>query len=141
MENINDTLDQALVKKDIGRIREILSGFITADQGFSKGVLDEKIRYCESMGVSRDDIFVPFTGEPLNKNSAEWDIPYFVKQRVQFDANFSSERLEHLREVGEKLFPASAGSEAEKRNRHPSDHQRPFSRSSRTDSGPRNAAD
>jgi len=111
MENINDTPNKALVEKDIDRIRSILSGFITADQGFSQGILDEKLRYCKSRGVSEDELFVPFEGEALNENSAEWDTAYFARQRTKFDANFSRERLEHLRKVGKKLFPASDKSE------------------------------
>jgi hypothetical protein len=105
MENINVTLDKALEKKDLDAIRRILSTFITADQSFSKGLLDERLRYCVRMGVSEEELFVPFDGGPLNENPTEWNIDYFAKQRVRFNANFSRERLEHLRQVGKKLFP------------------------------------
>jgi hypothetical protein len=104
MENINVSLNKAIEKRELGRIREILSGFITADQSFSKGIFDERLRYCVSRGVLEQELFVPFDGGLLNENPIEWDIPYFAKQRVRFHANFSRERLEHLRQIGKKIF-------------------------------------
>jgi hypothetical protein len=104
MENIDDRLNKAIADKDLGRIRQILSGFITADQGFSRAVLEEKVNYCVRMGFSESELFEEFDGEPLNENSDEWDTAYFTKQRVKFDSNFSRERLEHLKQVGKKVF-------------------------------------
>jgi hypothetical protein len=105
MENIDDRLNKAIADKDLDRIRQILSGFITADQGFSKAVLEDKISYCVRMGFSENDLFEEFDGEPFSENSDEWDAAYFTKQRVKFDSNFSRKRLEHLKQVGKKVFP------------------------------------
>jgi hypothetical protein len=104
MEDIDAMLDKAIADKDLGRIRQILSVFITGDAGFSKAVLEDKIKYCVRMGFSESDLFEEFDGEPFNENSDKWDDAYFAKQRVKFDSNFSRERLEHLKQVGKKLF-------------------------------------
>jgi hypothetical protein len=144
MENIDDRLNKAIAEKDLSRIRQILSGFITADQGFSKSVLDDKIRYCERMGFSEDELFEEFDGDRFNENSDEWDSAYFTKQRVKFDSNFSRKRLEHLKQVGRKLFlqpekkPASVRIEG--RTRDSTAPSQPLSRMSRHGESSHNAA-
>jgi hypothetical protein len=75
------------------------------DQGFSQGVIEEKIRYCETKGVTPSELFVKFDGEPFNENPSEWTNKYYATQRTKLRANFCRERLEHLKKVGKKLFP------------------------------------
>jgi hypothetical protein len=106
MQNINETLDQAIRDKDITAVRRALGTWILQDPGFAKDVFDKKVHHCLSSGISKAELFVPFAGEPLTEESAAWTDRYFASAKTEFDHNFSEERLAHLRKVGAKLFPA-----------------------------------
>jgi hypothetical protein len=108
MDNINETFQKAIDKKDIESIRDTLVVFITMDQGFSKGVLDKKIRYCNANGISDDELYAEFDGGTFKEDPVEWDVSYYAEQRTKLRYNFSKKRLVHLRKVGQKLFPAAS---------------------------------
>lgn len=110
MQNINETLDQAIKDRDMESIRRALNTWILQDPGFTKGVFDEKLRYCRDRGISETEIFVPFKGEALNEDPSTWTDRYFASAKTEFDSNFSRERLAHLRKVGGKLFPRTSTS-------------------------------
>jgi hypothetical protein len=88
-------------------------GFMLEDQGFSKGVFDEKVRYCRAQHISDNDLFVPYDGGPLIEDTSQWTNKYYASQQTKFRANFSRERLAHLKKVGAHLFPRV---EAQKKN-------------------------
>jgi hypothetical protein len=107
MENINQTLDKAIVVKDIKVIRNILTTSMVQDPGFSNGVFEERLKRCFAAGLSEADVFVPFEGEPINYDQNAWTKDYYAEQRTEFRYNFSCERLEHLRKVGSKLYQST----------------------------------
>jgi hypothetical protein len=107
MKSITETLDEAITAKDIPAIKSVLSTCFVEDPGFSKGTLDESIKYCLSHGITENELFDVHDGSIFSDNPTEWTRDYYSSQRVDFRANFSKERLEHLRKVGKKLFPAS----------------------------------
>jgi hypothetical protein len=104
MGDINGTLAKVVEDKNIQEIRAVLAAFIVTDQGFSKGILAEKIQYCISKGILESDLFESFDGGPLNENPVTWTNEYYAEQRTKFRGNFSVERLKHLKRVGQKLF-------------------------------------
>jgi hypothetical protein len=110
MEDINTSLDTAIREKNLEKIRDILVTSMVQDPGFSKDVFAQRLYRCAAAGISEKDIFVPFEGEPLNENSGAWTADYYAAQRVEFRYNFSQKRLEHLKKVGAKLFPAASSS-------------------------------
>jgi hypothetical protein len=107
MDNINTTLDKYLISKDISGIRRVLSTFITRDQGFQRGFFDQKVDYCKSRGISENELFEEFSGEDLNNDQDAWTVEYFALQKTRIHENFSRERIEHLRKVGQKIFPSA----------------------------------
>jgi hypothetical protein len=107
MEDINQTLDNAIRAMDIDVIRNILTTSMVQDPGFNKGVFEERLKRCFAAGISEADIFVPFEGEPLSNNQNAWTNDYYAEQRTEFRYNFSHERLEHLRRVGSRLYQSS----------------------------------
>jgi hypothetical protein len=120
MEDINQTLDNAIRARDIDVIRNILTTSMVQDPGFNKGVFEERLKRCFAAGISDADIFVSFEGEPLNSNQNTWTKDYYAEQRTEFRYNFSLERLEHLRRVGSRLYqpaetPASSYHEEAKK--------------------------
>jgi len=104
MEDINKTLDEAILVRDIEKIRNILTTSMVQDPGFSKGVFEERLKRCLVAGISEEDIFVPFEGEAINSSQDAWTKDYYAEQRTEFRYNFSRERLEHLGGIGRKLF-------------------------------------
>jgi hypothetical protein len=107
MEDINQTLDNAIRAKDIDVIRNILTTSMVQDPGFNKGVFEERLKRCFAAGISEADIFVPFEGEALGNNQNAWTKDYYAEQRTEFRYNFSKERLEHLRKVGSRLYQSA----------------------------------
>jgi hypothetical protein len=110
MQNINETLDRAIKAGDIKAIREELKSWILYDPGFTKKVFDNNVDYCKEKGISEAELFVPFSGEPLNEDRAVWTKQYFASAQMEFDSNFSRERLAHLKKVGGKLYPPESPS-------------------------------
>jgi hypothetical protein len=120
MEDINQTLDDAIRARDIKDIRNILTTSMVQDPGFRKGIFEERLKRCFTAGLSDADIFVSFEGKPLNNNQNAWTKDYYAEQRTEFRYNFSRERLEHLRRVGSRLYqsaetPASSYNEEAKK--------------------------
>jgi hypothetical protein len=133
MEDINQSLNEAILKKDIKIIRNILTTSMVQDPGFNKGVFEERLKRCFAAGFSESDIFVPFDGKPLNYNQSAWTNDYYAEQCTEFRYNFSCERLEHLRKVGGKLYrptetPASSYHEEAKKKYGAGEYYPPGSR-------------
>jgi hypothetical protein len=107
MDNINKTLDEAIREKDIPAIRNILTTSMVQDPGFIKGVFDDWFDRCSKAGISKSEVFAPFEGSAINNDAAAWTKDYYAEQRTEFRYNFSLERLEHLKKMGRKLYPAA----------------------------------
>jgi len=118
MEDINESLDEAIRTKDIKSIRNILVTGIAQDPGFSKRVLERELKHCLDAGISKDELFEPFEGAPLNIDQNAWTKEYYAEQCTEFRYNFSLERLEHLKKTGRVLFPSkdAFGNEQPKRD-------------------------
>jgi hypothetical protein len=106
MEDINRDLDEAIRTKDIKTIRNILTTSMVQDPGFNNGVFEDRLRRCLAAGLTESDIFVPFEGTPINHSPDAWTKDYYAEQRTEFRYNFSTERLAHLRKVGQKIYPS-----------------------------------
>jgi hypothetical protein len=118
MEDIDPTLEKSLADKDIRGIRNVLSTFITEDQGFSRGIFDKNVKYCCRKGF---DVFEDFKGEDFKpqfkpEGGTNWTKEYYAEQRTEFLYNFSRERLSHLKQVGKYLF--SSEEESKKKETH-----------------------
>jgi hypothetical protein len=110
LEDIDKTLEKSVHTQDILGIRNVLATFITQDQGFSTGIFDEKVKYCLNQGIREDELFEKFNEEQFEGASEKWTNEYYALQRTRFRANFSRERLAHLKKVGRKLFPSASAS-------------------------------
>jgi len=102
--DINLLLKKAINEKDFSEIRNILTTSMIQDPGFNKGVFDERLKRCFDAGISENDIFVPFEGEPFNDDRKTWTNDYYAKQQTELRYNFSVKRLEHCKGIGRELF-------------------------------------
>jgi hypothetical protein len=107
MENINNTLDEAIRSRDIKAIRNVLTTSMVQDPGFSKGVFEERLKRCLAAGISDSELFETFEGSAINSEPNTWTRDYYAKERTKFRYNFSLERLEHLKKVGRHLYPVT----------------------------------
>jgi hypothetical protein len=105
MQNINEQLDTAINSRDLRAIRNILTTSMVQDPGWVQGVFDERLRRCVSRGIGESDIFEPFEGEPIVTDESLWTKDYYAGARTELRYNFSCKRKEHLRNVGQKLYP------------------------------------
>jgi hypothetical protein len=115
MQDVNEQLREAIDQRDIPSIRNILTTSMVQDPGFANGVFEGRLRKVLESGISKEEIFEPFTGEEITGNRALWTKDYYAKARTDFRYNFSAERLEHLRRVGQKLYPAAPEEAAKKK--------------------------
>jgi hypothetical protein len=107
MEDINRDLDEAIRTKDVKAIRNILTTSMVQDPGFNNSVFENRLKRCLAAGLTESDIFVLFEGTPINHNQSAWTKDYYAEQRTEFRYNFSTERLAHLRKVGQKIYPSA----------------------------------
>ncbi|GHU46536.1 hypothetical protein FACS1894200_00280 [Spirochaetia bacterium] len=100
----NDELNAAIKEKNIFRIRNILTTYIINDKYFSRGIVNEKIGYCEKQGIADTVLFEEFDGKELITDENKWTDRYYAELQTAFRGNFSKVRLEHLKKVANRLL-------------------------------------
>jgi hypothetical protein len=113
MENINVTLDKAIGARDFRELRDALVTYIVQDPGCARGVFDGKVGYCLQQGITEGDLFEAHNGVSLESDASRWTKEYHASLCTEFRANFSKERLAHLKLVGKKVYsPVAATTSA-----------------------------
>lgn len=100
-EFIHDLCD----KEDYVGLRNCMVSIIRDDPTFVSGDYDDAYKCVKENGI--DDIFQPYKkvpGELGDKDKSQWDEKYYLERSHALIENFSRERFEHVKEVGEYVY-------------------------------------
>ena len=92
---------KAVAEKDIFNIKSYLIAAIVADKTLKR--LEATIEYVVKNGIPESEIYDPHNGKEISDDVTEEN---YKKLRSGLNSNFSKERLDMLRKVAAKLYPA-----------------------------------
>ena len=92
---------KAVAEKDIFNIQSYLIAAIVADKTLKR--LEATIEYCVKNGIPESEIYDPHNGKEISDDVTEEN---YKKLRSGLNSNFSKERLDMLKKVAAKLYPA-----------------------------------
>lgn len=92
---------KAVAEKDIFNIQSYLIAAIVADKTLKR--LDASLEYVVKNGIPESEIYDPHNGKEILDDVTEEN---YKKLRSGLNSNFSKERLDMLRKVAAKLYPA-----------------------------------
>lgn len=99
--SINKEIKDYVAAKNIEGIRADLWIYIGIDPNFTKDFI-ENLNYCLRNGISESELYENHDGRSM---SDEVTNDNFAKLCDQLRINFSKERLEKIKEIGQKLYP------------------------------------
>lgn len=120
-------LEEAIEQKSLVGIYSVFYTMAHGDPNFSKGTFRELLRYVRTRNV--EGLMQEFDGgefEPEEK----WDEEYWALVASSLIDNFCEERIDHLEQVGKKVYPVKESSlpkppdkesRVQKENRAPKD--------------------
>ena len=91
--------------EDLVSIRSALLDDLIIDRTF-KSFDEDLLEVAKSI-----NIFVPYDGAFMERDSEKWDIDYLNQQKVALMVNFSKERIDHLKLVISKVMPQDSPDE------------------------------
>jgi len=118
--SVSANLTKAVSERDMQTIRDCLAACIVVDPNMTRS-FPESLRYCREHGISEAELYEYHDGRGLERaETAE----AFSALCAELGTNFSSERIEAIRKLGRKLYPATdapddevpPGRNAERRN-------------------------
>ena len=92
---------KAVAEKDIFNIKSYIIAAIVADKTLKR--LEATIEYVVKNGIPESEIYDPHNGKEISDDVTEEN---YKKLRSGLNSNFSKERLDMLRKVAAKLYPA-----------------------------------
>ena len=101
---ISKGMQEAIANRDLLGIYSSFYTILMYDPGFAMGQFDETLRYVKSKNIP--GLMQPYNGTPF-KGEAEWTVDYWDLVASQLMDNFCQERIDHLRRVGHKVYPAA----------------------------------
>lgn len=101
MEKIT-ALEDALEKKSVVGIYSVFYTVAHGDPNFSTGKFRQLLAYVKSRGI--ENLFQKFDGEEFETED-KWDEEYWALIASSLIDNFCMERIEHLEQVGKKVYP------------------------------------
>ena len=105
--SVSDKLKTDVEARNLAAIRDDLWSRIALDPNFTDG-FPESWKYCLDNGIAESKIYQEHDGrdidlEPTGEN--------FDLLAGQLSTNFSKERLDKMKEIGQKLYPVKAESQ------------------------------
>ena len=104
LENrVSATVEDAVKNRDIPKLRSSLATLIKLDPGFRSDNYEKKLKYIQKNDI---DVFEPYQklkGE-FTKPEKEWSKEYFFYQVEWLLDNFSRERVDRLKKIGQAVF-------------------------------------
>lgn len=100
--NISKTLQEAIDKKDILGIHSSFYTIALSDPGFSTGKFEEVLNYVKEKKI--DGFLEPHDDEEFLDKEL-WTEEYWSHTASKLQDNFSEERIQHLIDVGKKVYP------------------------------------
>ena len=92
---------KAVAEKDIFNIQSYLIAAIVADKTLKR--LEATIEYVVKNGIPESEIYDPHNGKEISDDITEEN---YKKLSSGLNSNFSKERLDMLKKVAAKLYPA-----------------------------------
>ena len=92
---------KAVAEKDIFKIRSYLIAAIVVDKTLKR--LEATIEYVVKNGIPESEIYEPHDGREISNDVTEDN---YKNLRADLNSNFSKERLDMLKKVAAKLYPA-----------------------------------
>lgn len=127
---VSEKLKDAVSSRDYVGIRDALWSRIALDPNFSKG-FPESLNYCLEQGILEKDLYEEHDNRPM---SDEVSNDNFSALCGELSTNFSKERLEKIKEIGRKLYPAEEKSQSQISS-HSTERHRTMTSSSSNDTG------
>ena len=92
--------------RDMYDIQGALIGYINADPYFNTDDFDKAIEYVLSQGITEAELYQEFNTEiDFQEDEAAWDKDYYAHARVYLQDNFCKKRIQHVKNVANKLHP------------------------------------
>ena len=84
----------------------MLVRIIYSDPGFKTEDFEKTLKAIEAniKNTNCPEIIVPHEGN-INLDKTKWDEDYYCQALAELRGNFSQERINHVKEVGEYLYP------------------------------------
>lgn len=93
--------------RDMYDIVGALMGYIDADPAFRTSDFDEAVKYVLNHGVSEKELYAEFDpGHDFEEDESKWDKKYYSYARVYLTDNFCRKRIDHVKKVAGKVYPA-----------------------------------
>ena len=99
--SVSENLVKAVSNRDIQSIRDCLAANIVFDHNMTKGFA-ESLKYCLENGISEAELYERHDGRSLERAET---MDAFSDLCGELGTNFSRERIDAIRGLGEKLHP------------------------------------
>ena len=90
---ISEEFKRNVESGDVVTVRSALVDYLIIDRTFK--MFDEALTYASQ----RLDLIQPFDSDALVFDSTQWDETYLNEQKVALMVNFSTERINHIKEL------------------------------------------
>lgn len=114
MANVSSFLERSVSEyksnNKISKVRTAIIGIISADPAFNTSRYDDAINYVQEKGILLSILFENLDESKfpsINNDKSQWNTEYFAKATIYCENNFCKERINHLREVGKKVYGVS----------------------------------
>lgn len=98
---ISKTLSDAIESKNVSAIRSVFYTIAHEDPNFSTGKFFNTLNHVKKHNIP--GLFEKYDGEEFKTD--DWNEAYWSEVAVDLLDNFCIERINHLKEVGEKVYP------------------------------------
>lgn len=98
---VSKTMENAVLEKDLGKIYSSFYTILLSDPGFTTTKFDEAFRYVKSKNI--EGFLQEHNGEPFAP-MCDWNQQYWDKVASALVDNFSTERINHLKQVGKAVY-------------------------------------
>jgi hypothetical protein len=104
---LSNAFKEAVDQENVDRIRIMLKESLIVDPSFVE--FDAK----QELAKKVKGIYEPHDGRKFNNDKSTWDVDYMNTLMSQLVFNFSTNRVNHLKDVVRKLYPTFARSSAQ----------------------------
>lgn len=108
--NPNETYISAIRKGETGVLKALLVGIISGDPTFATNEFLEASKYIETeserLNGCKLSLFEQYSKQEdeYNQEKKEWNENYFQMQLVWLRDNFSQERIQKIKEIGQEVY-------------------------------------
>ena len=99
---LSDSFKESVRNRDKDSILSSFAVLLNTDRSFEKGKAETALQYIKE---NYPDFIQPNKGESF-KDETQWTEDYWTEVSVSLDTYFSLEKIEQLRKMSKKLYPA-----------------------------------